>query len=187
MASNKLLTIAGDEFLASFNAMYLGRLALLRGDFAASTRALERGIVVAQALGLTGLANSLTTDLGDAVALSGDADRARRILESASTAGRGIVWLPGTGQALTALAWLERRAGKVVEAVARAEDALTLVVAADNRVGIVQCLVLLGHLAEQIGDATEARDRHQQALECAGQTGDSRALASIHRSAGWMA
>jgi predicted ATPase/DNA-binding SARP family transcriptional activator len=177
VACNKLLMMAGDEFVASFNAMYLGRLALLRGDHDGCHRALERGILLARGLGLAGLVNHLTTDLGDAVALGGDPNRAREILDMALTSGRDLVWLPGTGQALTALAWLERRAGNHDEAVTRANEALTMVLAADNRIGIAQCLALLGHLDEEAGDLVGARNRHQQSLERAMETGDPRARA----------
>jgi tetratricopeptide (TPR) repeat protein len=157
--------------------MYLARLAILRGDHDTSIRALEGGIVAARALGLSGLADTLTTDLGDAVALAGQSDRARAILEEAVDSGRDIVWLPGSGQALTALAWVERQTGRHQAAVERARQALAVVVAADNRIGIVQCLALLGHLAADAGDLDEARAWYQRGLDAADVTGDRRARA----------
>src|SRR5262249_51404371 len=142
----------------------------LRGDHEAGVRALERGIGLAHSLGLSALANALTTDLGDAAGLAGDTHRARMILEAVLTTGRDTVWLPGTGQALTALAWLEARA-------AHATEALAVVLAADNRVGIAQCLALLGHVAEEGGDLAGARAQHQRGLELSDETGDRRARA----------
>src|SRR5262249_23509989 len=136
VTSNELLTGAGDDVLPTVNAMYLGRLAILRGDHDTGIRSLEHAIVVPRPLRLSGLAATLTADPGDAFALAGHPDRARAILEEALASGRDIVWLPGSGQALTALAWVERRAGHHEAAVARAQQALAVVVAADNRIGI---------------------------------------------------
>jgi tetratricopeptide (TPR) repeat protein len=177
LASNELLTATGDDVLPSLNALYLGRLAILRDDLDTGIRSLERGIADARALGLSGLADTLTTDLGDVFALAGQSNRARAILEDVLARGRDIVWLPGSGQALTALAWLERRAGYYDAAITRARQALAVVDAADNRIGIVQCLVLLGHLAADVGEADEARTWYQRGLDVAAATEDRRARA----------
>jgi predicted ATPase/DNA-binding SARP family transcriptional activator len=177
IVSNDLLFGSGDEVLPTMNAMYVARLAILRGDYDTSIGSLERGIVAARGLGLSGLADTLTTDLGDALALAGHPERARAVLEDALASGRDIVWLPGSGQALTALAWVERRAGRHSAAVARAEEALGVVVAGDNRIGIVQCLVLLGHLALDAGNMDAARGHYQSALDAADVTEDRRARA----------
>jgi predicted ATPase/DNA-binding SARP family transcriptional activator len=177
LASNELLTEVGDDVLPSLNTLYLGRLAILRDDLDTGIRSLERGIAGARALGLSGLADTLTTDLGDALALAGQSNRARAILEDVLARGREIVWLPGSGQALTALAWVERRAGRHAAAVTRARQALAVVDAADNRIGVVQCLVLLGHLATDAGERDEARTWYQRGLDAADVTEDRRARA----------
>src|SRR5262249_40202873 len=138
-------------------AIYLARLAILRGDYRASVAALERGLEVSSELGLLGLADLLTTDLGDALALDGNVERARALLAEARRGG-DLIFLPSHGASYVALALLERREGNVDAATAAAREALELVLAGNNRQGIAQCLAILGFLAETDGNLEAALD-----------------------------
>jgi hypothetical protein len=175
-ASVELLEAAGDEARCAFSAIYLGRLALLRGDHRTSVAALEHGLELASELGLLGLADLITTDLGDALALAGDVDRARTLLRAAPPGG-DLIFLPNHGGSLVALALLERREGNIEAARAAANEAFALVVAADNRHGIAECLAILGFLAETDGDTDTALVHHLRGLAYAGETSEPRSVA----------
>jgi tetratricopeptide (TPR) repeat protein len=177
IASTELLRACGDEALCAFNAMYLGRVALFRGDDRTSVSVLERGLALARELGLLGLADLLTTDLGDALAVVGDVDRARALLAEARTAGRDLIFLPGHGRPLIALALLERREGNIEAAFDAATEAFELVVAGNNRDGIANCLAVLGFLAEERGDIDTALKYHLRGLGYASETGEPRSTA----------
>jgi tetratricopeptide (TPR) repeat protein len=157
--------------------MYLGRLALFRGDTKESVAILEAGLELARDLGLLGLADLLTTDLGDALAVDGRVERARDLLNEARRAGRDLVFLPGYGRPLIALASLERREGNDAAALVAATEALEMVIARNNRDGIAHCLALLGFLAETRGHLREARAHHLRGLSYARETGEPRTLA----------
>src|SRR5262249_17772800 len=109
--SVELLRACGDEAMCAFTSMYLGRLAVFRGDTKASIAVLRSGLGLARDVGLLGLADLLATDLGDALAAGGHVDQARALLQEVRTAGHDLIFLPGHGRPLIALALLERRAG----------------------------------------------------------------------------
>jgi predicted ATPase/DNA-binding SARP family transcriptional activator len=176
-SATELLAAIDDEALCAFTAMYLARLAMFRGDTRASIAVLEQGLVQARELGLLGLADLLTTDLGDALAVDGQIVRARAMLNEARTTGRDLVFLPGYGRPLIALALLERREGNEEAARLAATEALGLVIAGDNRDGIAHCLAILGFLAETRGDVETARRHHLRGLTYASETGEKRSLA----------
>jgi predicted ATPase/DNA-binding SARP family transcriptional activator len=173
----RLLAELGDLALCALSVPYRARLALQRGDIEASVALLEDGLRLAQEVWLLGLADLIGADLGDALVVRGDIERARDLLIDARNAGRDLVYLPGYGRPQIALAALERRVGNYDAAESAAEEALELVLAADNREGIAQCLALLGYLAEARGDIATARARHQRALSYALETSNSRSLA----------
>jgi len=173
----QLLDELGDLTLCAFSAPYRGRLALQRGDVKASVAVLEEGLRLTRELQLLGLADLVGADLGDVLVVRGDFDRARDLLTEALNAGRDVIYLPGYGRPLIALAALERRAGNFEAAQAAAEEALELVIAGNNREGIAQCLAMLGYLAEMCGDIATARAHHAQALSYALETNGSRPLA----------
>jgi len=175
-AALQLLDTVGDEALSAFTQIYLGRLAIMRGDHGSAVAALERGREVAGELGLLGLADLILTDLGDALALDGQLDRARDVLGAADRGG-DLIFLPGHGASLVALALLERREGNVNAAVSAATDALALVVASNNRQGIAQCLAILGFLAETAGSLEDALHHHMRAFDYASETNEPRSIA----------
>jgi predicted ATPase/DNA-binding SARP family transcriptional activator len=177
LRANDLLRDVGDDALRTFNSMYLGRLALLRGDSDTSVNVLEAGLAATRDLGLLGLADLLTTDLGDALAVRGDVERARELLTDARRAGRDLMFLPGYGRPLIALALLEQREGNDEAARAAAEEALELVLAGDNRDGIAHCFAILGSIAERRDDTKRARELHLRAFGYAAETNEPRALA----------
>jgi tetratricopeptide (TPR) repeat protein len=172
----QLFDATGDEALSAFTQIYLGRLATMRGDHSAAVAALERGRDIANELGLLGLADLIMTDLGDALALDGQLERARVVLSAADRGGK-LVFLPGHGASLVALALLERREGNVASAIEAATEALALVIASNNRHGIAQCLAILGFLAETEGSVDDALSHHMRALSYATETNEARSVA----------
>ena len=175
-AAVQLFDATGDEALSAFTQIYLGRLATMRGDHSAAVAALERGRDIANELGLLGLADLIMTDLGDALALDGQLERARVVLSAADRGGK-LVFLPGHGASLVALALLERREGNVASAIEAATEALALVIASNNRHGIAQCLAILGFLAETEGSVDDALSHHMRALSYATETNEARSVA----------
>jgi len=175
--ATELLEALGDLALCAFSAPYRGRLALQRGDIEASVAVLEDGLRLTRDLRLLGLADLIGADLGDVLVVRGEIDRARDLLTEALNASRDLIYLPGFGRPLIALAALERRVANFDAAQAAAEEALDLVIAGNNREGIAQSLAMLGYLAETRGDITTARAHHVRALSYALETNGSRALA----------
>jgi predicted ATPase/DNA-binding SARP family transcriptional activator len=168
--ATELLKGLGDLALCALSATYRARLALQRGDVEATVELLEGGLQLTHDLRLLGLADLLAADLGDALVLHGDLTRARNMLTEARDAGRDLIYLPGYGRPLIALAALERRVENYHAAQTAAEEALELVITGNNREGIAQCLAILGYLSETRGDLGTARAHHLRALSYALET-----------------
>src|SRR5207245_44407 len=106
-----LLDAVGADVACSFALRYAGRLAARRGDHAACIEVIERALILARSLGLSGLANALMTDLGESLLAGGEIERAREILRYPLAAAREVGFLPGIAENLASLAVVEWCAG----------------------------------------------------------------------------
>ena len=166
-ASIGLFVQVDAEVYSAFAQRYVGRLAELRGDHAASIDALETALRSARDLGLSAFANVLTTDLGAVLARSGNLVRARTIFKQLLATARDIRSLPGIGESLTGLAFVEWLDENNQAAERCAAEAIEVLVALDNTEAITHCLAILGLIAERRGDPDEARARHLRGLALA--------------------
>ena len=93
----------------------------------------------------------LTTDLGAVLAQSGNLVRARTIFKQL-LATRHIRSLPGIGESLTGLAFVEWLDENDQAAERCAAQAIEVLVALDNTEAITHCLAILKPIAERRGD-----------------------------------
>ena len=120
---------------------------------AAGAEAIERSLIAARGLGLTGFANVLATDLAECLAAVGDFERARDVLRQRLAGARDVAYLPGIADTLAALAAVEWHADEYERAVAVAEEALDIAISIDSVEAAGLCLTILGLVAARGGDA----------------------------------
>ena len=160
-----LCTATGAHAHCAFALRYIGRLAHLRRDCAKSIAAIEHALELSRELGLAGFVTVLTSDLGEAVAATGDFDRARVVLAGPVKSARDAGFLPGVAESLTALAVLEWRAGDTDAAARLACEALDLALETNSEDAGARCDAVLGLVAAGAGRIAEARERHVGALQ----------------------
>ena len=155
--SAELFDASGIDVHRTFALRYGARLARLRGDVTAAIDGIERALVVARALGLSAFANTLLTDLGDALAANGDFERARATLAQPLHAAREVGFLPGVCESLTALAIVEWRADDLERATTYATEAVDVALRIDNPEAGAYSLAVLGFAAARLGSTRDAR------------------------------
>ena len=143
------------------------RLAEVRGDHASAIDALERAVVIARSLGLTGSVNLLLGDLGESLGAAGEFDRARDVLAQPLAAARAVGFVRGVCESLAGLAITEWRADEPDRAESVAAAGLEGAGQIDHFEAAAFCLVTLGWAAARRGDLQDARTRHVEALRCA--------------------
>jgi predicted ATPase/DNA-binding SARP family transcriptional activator len=170
----------GVDVYEAFALRYRARLASLRGDTATAVEALDRAVTVARRLGMSGFANMLLADLAQAFAASEDFERARAILTALLTAAREVGFLPGIAESLTALAFVEWRAGDLDRAADYAREGAAAAARVKHSEAGVYCGAVLGLVAGALDQGQEARDQLARALD------DARALASASRAVAFV-
>jgi tetratricopeptide (TPR) repeat protein len=161
------LDAIGADVARTFALRYAARLAGRHGDNARRIITIDNALNLARELGLWGLANALTTDLGHAFFALGDVERARQTFQYSLTEARAAGSLPGIGEALTSLALLEWRAGDAERAAHLAREALEIAFELNDQEIVANCLAVLGSAAASRGELEEADAIHGRALELA--------------------
>ena len=171
-----LLAERGVDVYEAFALRYRARLASLRGDMASAVDALDRAVTLARRLGMGGFANMLLADLAQALAASEDFERARATLTALLTAAREVGFLPGISESLTALAFVEWRAGDRERAADYARQGAAAAARVEHSEAAVYCGAVLGLVAGALDQGQEAREQLARALN------DARALPSAPRA-----
>jgi tetratricopeptide (TPR) repeat protein len=175
--SIELFGSCGADVYRAFGLRYVGRLKLLRGDATGSIDALERALELARNLRLSGFADALVGDLGEAVTTRGDFQNARTLLQHRLDTARAVGFHPGVTESLTALALTEWRADDFELAASLAEAALEVALTIDDHISAAACLAVLGFVAASRGDLQDARRRHTDGLRRAHPFAQSRSAA----------
>ncbi len=164
----------GGAVHSCFAHRYVGRLAALRGDHRASVDAIDAALRLARELGLSGFANVLCTDLSETLSAQGAFEHARRILGRLLDEARDRRAAAGISESLTALAWVEWRAGDEAQAARLAAEVLGTPCGVDRHEPLAHCHAILGLTASRQGDADAARTHHHLALDIGLRSGDAR-------------
>jgi len=127
-----------------------------------------------------GFVNMLLADLAQAFAGSEEFDRARATLTALLGAAREVGFLPGVSESLTALAFVEWRAGNHERAADYARQGAEAAARAEHSEAAVYCSAVLGLVARELGQTESARDHLRRAL------GDARGLASAPRAVAFV-
>lgn len=157
--------------------MILSTLAESRGDYERAESLLVRAMRREVELRHRGREVTSLVRLASLAALKGDRVRAASLYEDAERAADATLTQPVFAQVLRKIALKLRQAGDL----AGATDAARRALAVHERVvmlpGVVECLCLLGFLAEGSGDAGAAERYHRRALEASRRLPDRRAVA----------
>jgi class 3 adenylate cyclase/tetratricopeptide (TPR) repeat protein len=172
----------------AFYPLTTGYLHLLRGDFTEAARALERGLTMCDAAGVSLLLPRFRSGLGYAYAQAGRLPEGLSSLERGVEQGRTIrlmmmhalwtVWL-SEGYLL---------AGRQAEARHAAEEALTLARAHGERANEARALRLLGEIGAQADppEVEQAEGYYRQALALAEELGMRPLVAHCHLGLGTL-
>jgi class 3 adenylate cyclase/tetratricopeptide (TPR) repeat protein len=166
----------------------IGRLYLSAGDLRRAVPALDRGLALCESREIPVWSHALASDLGYALALSGDVSRALPLLEQAIAQQATAPFVAYQALRMARLAegyLLARRMSDVVRA---AQDALALAIHHKERGSEAWVLRLLGEIAAQAEplDPAEAEARYREALALADELGMRPLAAHCHLGLGTL-
>ena len=178
------LRAGADRFAALGNAWgraitlrHIADIATVRGRYDDAERALRAAIAGLHSVGAVGIATGLTARLGHVCALQGDDDEADVWFERAVTAAERQRYVPTLALVHNLRGIALRRRGRLDDAEASHQHALTLYRDRGAHTGVSLTLASLGYLAELRGDATSAQVRHRASLDAASADADRNAQA----------
>ena len=157
------LQAGADRFAALGNAWgraitlrHIADIATVRGRYDDAERALRAAIEGLHSVGAVGIATGLTARLGHVCALQGDDEEADVWFERAVTAAERQRYVPTLALVHNLRGIALRRRGRLDDAEASHQHALTLYRDRGAHTGVSLTLASLGYLAELRGDATSA-------------------------------
>ncbi|MFJ2578536.1 BTAD domain-containing putative transcriptional regulator [Kitasatospora aureofaciens] len=167
----------GDRWGQLRAAEQLGVLAEIAGDYQEAARLHRDGVRIAEELELWTDVSFFLSRLGRIALLTGEFGPARELHERAQRLAAEQSHRPAEQFAETGLALGARRQGELEAAEAHLRPWLDW----NRRLGVDSGMALilaeLGFVAEQRGDARQARELHLEGLTAARRTGDRRAIA----------
>jgi tetratricopeptide (TPR) repeat protein len=153
------------DFTKAITLIYLADLSEGREDYAAAAADLERAHTLGSELNMGGQEVAVLARLANLAALSGDRNRARALYDEAYAAARAIGYNTGLALSLDIVAARNLRFGHLEAASEAADRALSLHEEAGAAAGCARALIVLGGIAQRLGDPSGAAARYELALE----------------------